>query len=303
MNCISISHKKADVSVRKSLSLSKEECRQLIRYINKADISRECVVLSTCNRTEIYYTDDRNDDIIDALARHTGLTPSFLLKYVMVYCGDKAVKHLFRVACGIDSMIVGEDEILGQTKTAYSIAKEENAVGYETNVVFQAAVACAKRIKTETLMSKTSVSAATLAANEAAKISDHVSVLVIGASGKIGMSTLKNLLSFKNVTVKATLRRNMAKKKELEELGVSIVDYNERYNYIADSDCIISATSSPHYTVTACDLQKNLKDSRQRLFIDLAVPPDIDGSAASLNGVKLMNIDYFETLAKENNYL
>ena len=303
MNCISINYKKADVSKRLKLSLSCEKSRELIRYIINNGIAHECVVLSTCNRTEVYFSDEENDKIIAALAGSTGLLPSFLYKYVMTYHGDKAVEHLFRVAGGLDSMVIGEDEILGQTKAAYFLAKDENAVGFEMNVVFQAAIACAKRIKTETVMSKTSVSVATLAANEAAKLSEKVSVLIIGASGKIGMSTLKNLLSHKNVSVTATLRHGKTKRKELEAFGAAIIDYDDRYKYIAASDCIISATSSPHYTVTGYDLRKYADDERARLFIDLAVPPDIDSSITQLNGVRLINIDHFEKLAAENNNL
>lgn len=303
VNCVSISYKKADIDKRRQLSLSTEKTKELIRFIITQGIAHECVVLSTCNRTEVYYSDNQNDRIIAALAESVGLTQSFLLKYVMTFFGDKATEHLFRVAGGLDSMVIGEDEILGQTKAAYFISKEENAVGYEMNVAFQAAIACAKRIKTETIMSKTSVSVATLAANEAAKISDNVSVLVIGASGTIGMSTLKNLLSHKNVAVTATLRHSKAKCKEFENLGAAVIDYDERYKYIAASDCIISATSSPHYTVTGYDLRQYVKDDRRRLFIDLAVPPDIDSSISSFNGVTLINIDHFETLAKQNNNL
>ncbi len=303
MNCISINYKKADVAKRRQFSLSNEKSIELIRYIIDNDISRECVVLSTCNRTEIYYSENENEKIVAALAGITGLTRSFLLKYVMTFCGSKAAEHLFRVACGLDSMVIGEDEILGQTKSAYLLSKAENAVGYETNVLFQAAISCAKRIKTETVMSKTSVSVATLAANEAAKLSDNVSVIIIGASGRIGMSTLKNLISHKNVTVTATLRHGRTKRQELEKMGAVIVDYNERYKYIANSDCIISATSSPHYTVTGYDLGQYITDDRRRLFIDLAVPPDIDSSIKEFSGVTLINIDHFEMIAKENNHL
>lgn len=303
MDCISIYHKKADVSVRARFSLSVEKSSELLRYIIDTAASRECVVLSTCNRTEIYYSNGRRDEVVAALSLYSGVASKDINKYVLLYCGDKAVEHLFRVACGMDSMVVGEDEILGQTKSAYALSQEENAAGYETNVVFQAAIACAKRVKTETALSKTSVSVATLAANEAAKLSERVSVLVIGASGKIGMSTLKNLLGHKNVTVTATLRHGSLRGEELRVLGVEIVSYNERYEHIARADCVISATASPHYTVTSYDLRQSVRDDKSRLFIDLAVPPDIDPSVTELGGVTLINIDRFEELAKENNDL
>lgn len=164
-------------------------------------------------------------------------------------------------------------------------------------------LACAKKIKTETALSKTSVSTATLAANEAAKFSDKVNVLVIGASGKIGTTVLKNLASHKNVSVRVTLRHHNSALKFIQDLGIETVDYKDRYDYIKSSDCIISATSSPHYTITQYDLQNCITDAKKRLFIDLAVPPDIDESITKIDGVQLINIDYFQRLAKENNAL
>lgn len=131
-----------------------------------------------------------------------------------------------------------------------------------------------KRIKTETVLSKTSVSMATLAANEVARLGENVSVMVIGATGKIGTSLVKNLVSHKNISIITTLRNHNNDLTYRND--VSAVEYNDRYKYIDKVDCLISATSSPHYTITYYDLQKCLKENKNRLFIDLAVPPDID---------------------------
>ena len=141
-----------------------------------------------------------------------------------------------------------------------------------------------------------------MTANEVAKLGDNVEVLVIGASGKIGTTVLKNLSSHKNISIKATMRKH-TRNKLLSELGIETVDYNCRYDYINAADCVVSATSSPHYTVTFYDLKDRLTDKKNRLFIDLAVPPDIDNSIEKLDGVRVINIDYFEQLAKDNNTL
>lgn len=208
------------------------------------------------------------------MAEYSGFEVSRLSKQIFLFYDDKAISHLYNVVSGIDSMVIGEDEILGQIKRAYAFAQRCKTTGYELNTVFQAAIACAKRIKTETALSKTSVSMATLAANEVARLGENVSVMVIGATGKIGTSLVKNLVSHKNISIITTLRNHNNDLTYRND--VSAVEYNDRYKYIDKVDCLISATSSPHYTITYYDLQKCLKENKNRFFIDLAVPPDID---------------------------
>lgn len=305
MYCISVSYKSADINLRKKLAFSEDDCRKISDDLINSGCITQCVVLCTCNRTEIYFCGKKGseENVIQVISSKAEIEKSLLSKHLLFYYGDNAIVHLFRVASGIDSMVIGEDEILGQTKKAYMSAKENNAVAYELNMIFQSAFACAKKIKTETALSKTSVSVATLASNEATKLGDNVKVLVIGASGKTGSTVIKNLASHKNVSVMATLRQHNSCLKFIDDLSVETVDYDKRYEYIKDADCIISATSSPHYTVTYYDLKKYLSDEKSRLFIDLAVPPDIDNSITQLNDIRLVNIDYFEKLASDNNNL
>lgn len=305
MYCVSISHKTADISVRRKLAFTEKMQRRFMSELVGMGNAVQCAALCTCNRTEIYFCGSESacGDVKYLLSKY-GQTDSCLLSpHIRTYSGDKAILHLFRVACGIESMVVGEDEILGQTKTAYHTAKDNGTVSYELNIIFQSAISCAKKIKTCTALSRTSVSTATLAANEAAKLGDRVNVLVIGATGKIGSTVLKNLTSHKNVIVTATLRQHNGDVAPAAYSGVKLENYSERYSLIKSADCIISATSSPHYTITYHGLKNGLHDDRQRLFIDLAVPPDIDSDIKRLDGVKLIGIDYFERLARENNAL
>ncbi len=305
MYCVSISYKIADIELRKKLVFNQDRIRKITADLTDGGFVCECVMLCTCNRTEIYFCGkkDSEEKVISALADNSGINKNLLSKHLLLFSGDNAIMHLFKVACGIDSMVIGEDEILGQTKSAYFFAKENNTVGHRLNMIFQSAIACAKKIKTETALSKTSVSVATLAANEAAAFGEKVNVLVIGASGKIGTTVLKNLVSHKNVSVCATLRHHNPKLRLIEDLGIEAVDYQKRYEYIRNCDCVISATASPHYTLTLYELKNCLSDTKNRLFIDLAVPPDIEKSVTELKGIRLINIDYFEKLAKDNNEL
>ena len=241
----------------------------------------EPVLLCTCNRTELYYFG--NTEIgAEILSRRSGISVSELLPKLMIFSGRKAVNHLFRVTCGIDSMVVGEDEILGQVKKAYSFSAEKIALSAETNMIFQAAVAAAKRIKTETDLSKTSVSTATLAAKTAAGFD---SVMLIGASGEIGGKILKNLLSYKNVTVYITERSHRGKYLFPADSKAVLIDYDKRYEFADKCGCIISATSGPHFTITAEKLKNSVSAGKQLTLIDLAVPRDIDSREEKIEGI------------------
>lgn len=304
MYCISINYKNSDVNIRKKLAFSESVQKDfLAEFITDENVS-ECLIVCTCNRTELYFCGNEQSVSIaeNLLSRYCGIDCDLLKKHLYLFYADKAVCHLFRVASGIESMVIGEDEILGQIKLAYTFAKDMGMTGYELNMTFQSAMACAKKIKTQTALSKTSVSTATLAGNEIAHFKDRVNVLVIGATGKIGTTLVKNLLSYKNVTVTATSRKHKAQTVQNRQ-SIAIADYADRYSYIDSADCVVSATASPHYTITYYDLKQSIKTDKPRLFIDLAVPPDIDSTVEQIKDLRFIGIDYFEKLAKGNNEL
>lgn len=304
MYCISVNYKNSDVNIRKKLAFSESVQKDfLAEFITDENVS-ECLIVCTCNRTELYFCGNEQSVSIaeNLLSRYCGIDCDLLKKHLYLFYADKAVCHLFRVASGIESMVIGEDEILGQIKLAYTSAKDMGMTGYELNMTFQSAMACAKKIKTQTALSKTSVSTATLAGNEIAHFKDRVNVLVIGATGKIGTTLVKNLLSYKNVTVTATSRKHKAQTVQNRQ-SIAIADYADRYSYIDSADCVVSATASPHYTITYYDLKQSIKTDKPRLFIDLAVPPDIDSTVEQIKDLRLIGIDYFEKLAKGNNEL
>lgn len=305
MQCVSVSYKNADAKIRGRLAFSDIIRRDIIRELFSCKDISQIVMLCTCNRTEVYFVGSENagKTIINTLSNYGGIDSEKLLPLIRAYDNDRAVRHIFRVACGIDSMVIGEDEILGQVKNAYYEAAELKTVSYELNMIFQAAISCAKKIKTETALSKTSVSTATLAANKAARYADKVNVLLIGATGRIGSAVLKNLLSHKNVEITATLRQHGREFTALADPRVKTVNFSERYAAADKADCIISATSSPHFTITLHELKKNHVTEKNRLFIDLAVPADIDPEITRIQGTELMGIDHFNELARENNAL
>ncbi len=306
---ISISHKTAPVEIRELLAFGREEKTAFIKTAVRFENIRECVLITTCNRTEVYVTGEESapEQIMRLLAGRKNLSYDKMMKYFLRYGEEKAVKHLFQVTSGLDSMVIGEDEILGQVKEDYQLALDSGTTDFLLNTLFRDAITCAKKVKTDTRLSKTSVSIGTLAANEVfhfSKKDDLKKVIIIGLSGKFGTIVMKNLYHNKNVEITGTTRNhNLSEELVLLYPDVKMIDYQSRYDKMNDADIIISATSSPHYTITYDELKKYLTVKKQRLFIDLAVPTDIDKGIEKLEDLRLIDIDYFKQLSEENNNL
>ncbi len=306
MYCMSVSHKKAPVNIREKLAFSTKEKAELIDRLMKNDSITGVVVLCTCNRSEIYVSGTKYAivELQREAAGLKGVRLGELIKYLNVYSEENAIRHLFKVACGFDSMVLGEDEILGQVREAYLKSKESGAADYELNVLFQKAMAAAKRIKTDTRLSKTPLSIATLVANEVFHFNsegEYKDVMVIGMTGKMGSTITKNLLSKPGIRVTGTVRTHSSDLLlKVDSDRIREVDYKERYHYMNDMDVVISATLGPHYTVTREELDACTKSEKKRLFIDVAVPVDMDPEIREYPGITLYDIDYFETLSKNN---
>ena len=194
---LSISHKTAALEIRELFAFTREQQINLMQALCREAGAAESVVLSTCNRTEIYtfYTKEEQQQKLFSRLQRVVLVKAGALKvehitdYLRFYQGEKAVRHLFQVASGLDSMVVGEDQILGQVKKAHEQAREAGTTGKYLNTLFRYAVTCAKRIKTDTDLSKTSVSTATLAVKAAEEVLGGLQgkrIMVIGGTGQIG---------------------------------------------------------------------------------------------------------------------
>lgn len=287
MRCISISHKKTPVYIREKIAFSQEEKTSFLK--------NNMVIVSTCNRVEIYFTGYKINDIAKQICEFKNIDYNEFKNYINVYDGDGGILHLYRVASGLESKILGEDEILGQVKDAYYFSHENVELDYEINTVFKGAVTSAKKIKTETLMSKSAVSIGTLVAGFVHK-HNAKNVMIIGISGKTGTIIAKNILSFGDVNIFATKRAH--KSDVINVNDVVYIPFNKRYEYMDKCHIIISATSSPHYTVTSSKISKYKIENK--IFIDLAVPRDIDDD---IENNSLFNIDYFESISKSNSEL
>lgn len=300
MYCISISHKKASVSIRQLFAFSIQQQQQLVKRIKQHKELDGCVILCTCNRSEVYASGSKQ--IIEILkqefADFSNINQNDILKYLNIYSDEQAIYHLFKVCCGFDSMILGEDEILGQIKAAYKQALELEIVNYELNVLFQRAIACSKRIKTDTNLSNIPLSITTLVANEVFRFEKEgiKQIMLIGITGKMGSVIAKNILCKDKIQLTATVRNECS----FISNSIKIIDYKQRYDYMNEMDIIISATSSPHYTIISQQLNLALKSKKNRLLIDIAVPADIDPKVIDIKNTTLYNIDYFQLECKNN---
>ncbi len=305
---LGVNYKRTPIEIREKLSFSVDSQRKALHYIKGLEGVEGCVVLSTCNRMEIYLHTEREDYNIDqiesALCTLKEIDIDTIKRYLYFYQGLDVVKHLFRVTSGLDSMILGEDEILGQVKAAFELSLEENTTSSIVNGLFKEAVTAAKKIKTVTEISNKPVSVGSHAVLTVEEVLGRdlsgKTVMVVGA-GQIGKVFLANIkdrdLKKIYVTIRGYGRKN---RRELSGLKTDLINFKNRYDYIDECDIVVSATTSPHYTITKSPLKDYIKTNKERVFVDLAVPRDIDKRIDEIEGVHYFNIDYLNKLVDAN---
>lgn len=313
---VSISHKTASLDIRALFAFDQPEQLRLMNKLKSYPEIDEVVMIATCNRTEIYtYSEHAHGhrDIFDIiqnalLAQVCSHKMDDISRVFRFYSDEKAIAHLFEVACGLDSMVIGEDQILGQVKTAHQQAMDAHMCGTYLNSLFRYAVTAAKKVKTDTMLSKTPVSTATICIKAARDYMEGLTgknIMIIGASGKIGNIVLKNLLTEKGVRLFVTTRgcagvREMYMEKT--QMAYVQIPYEERYKYLKEMDVVISATASPHYTLTYERVAMHIEKGKKMAFMDLAVPVDIERKVGQLENIVCLNIDDFSRAAGENNH-
>lgn len=320
---LSLSHKTAPLSVRSLFAYTDQQKEQVLRELVSDGQIDEAVIVSTCNRMEIYCHGAGEDscmsskDAFDCIEGHVleqmeeaavraagaGQTPD-LGRYFLRYAGRQAVRHLFRVTAGLDSMVLGEDQILGQIRQAYDFSHERGYCRTVFNTLFRDAVTGAKRIKTDTQLSRTPISTAGLAvkaAEERLGGLEGKSMMIIGATGKIGGIVLKNVQDQKGLKVYATTRNHALFAKPASGISCTEIPFEERYRWMDEMDVVLSATTSPHYTVTRAQAEQSIKMAKRRVFLDLAVPTDIEESVGELPDTWYYNIEDMRELARRNN--
>ena len=301
------SHHTAPMAVREKLALDDTRAAALAARLRAHTGVREFALLNTCNRVELYgvaQTPGTLAALRETLCAVTGCTPAELDSAVALRQNHDAIAHLFSVASGLDSQIVGETEILGQVKQAYDGALEKKWTGPVLNRVFQKTFQAAKHIRTNTAIGAGQISIATVAVDLAGRIFGDLAgtkVLVVGA-GEIGLKTVQAFQSRGAASI-TVASRTLAKAEEAAALAggwaMSLADLPEA---VANSDIIASSTSSPDFILTHEMVAAGIKrrPARPLFLIDLALPRDVDPAVAQLSNVFLYNLDDLAEIAEGN---
>jgi glutamyl-tRNA reductase len=299
-----VSHKTAPVEVREQLAVQRNGLVDLAHYLKWFGHLDEMVLLSTCNRVEIYGTTRQSIDSIKSALQLLSSEPVDLDPYIYVHKDAEAARHLFRVTAGLDSMVLGETEITGQIKNAYETAREAGLTGPVLNRLFQRAFQTTKESRTRTAIGRGTVSIKSAAVELIEKaFSDDLankSVMVIGA-GEMAERCVQ-LLVKKGVRSIFVSSRSFDRAIDLAtRCGGDAVCFGDCLFEMSDVDVVVAATSSGQTLLILADMENLMKARRNRplLLIDLSVPRNIDAAIADLDNVSLYNIDDLEALARQ----
>jgi glutamyl-tRNA reductase len=296
---LGVSHKTAPVALRERLALSEGRASGFLAELVAHDEIREAVTISTCNRTELYLVVgdvvEAESTALGALARQAGMPPTELLGRLYALRDVEAVRHLFSVAAGLDSMIVGEAEVQGQVKRAYELALVEGVTGPISNRLFRDALGAGKRARTETAIARSHVSLSSVAVDLArATLGELTSrrVLIVGA-GENGELTAQALHRNGAHTVFVANRRYDRAIGLAQRFGGQAVRFDELPAQLAEVDMVVTCTSSPHQIVGRDEmaLVHEQREGRTLLMIDIAVPRDVEPSVRDLPGITLYDMD------------
>jgi len=303
-----LSHKTAPVELREKLSLYGRSHQEALHALRDATHLTECAAVSTCNRTEIYALTDEDDwqeQLLEALARQAGVTPGYLQEHLYSFEGTPAYRHLFRVASGLDSMVVGEGQILGQVKEALQASQEAQTSGSVIHALFQQALACGKRARTETEIGRGAVSVSLAAVQLARQIFQRLNdrvVLLVGA-GDTGEQTAKMLLADGAAPRMLVCNRTRERSEALaSRFGAGVIPFEELGNGLAGADIVIASTGAPHAVVTVDLMKRAMRARRGRpiFLIDIAVPRDVEPPVGELDDVYLYNVDDLQAVVEKN---
>ncbi len=293
------SHKTAPLALRERVALTDARAERFLHELAGHPEIREAVVLSTCNRTELYVVVsdpvEAETTVLGMFARQAGLRPTELLEGIYSHRNCDAARHLYRVTSGLESMIVGEAEVQGQVKRAYEAALAARTTGPLTNKLFRAALATGKRVRTETAIGAGGASVASVAVESARETLGELAarrVLIIGA-GETAELTARALSDQGVATMFVANRRRERALALAQRFGGEAVTFERVPEELERADIVVASTSSPHFIVGAEELAQVMRAraGRPLLLMDLAVPRDIEPSCATLAGVTLVDID------------
>jgi glutamyl-tRNA reductase len=304
---VGLSHRTAPVELRESVDFCRKGLELALAELASRGIGRELVVLSTCNRAEIYAvaeTDETTDQIGRFFSDYHDLPHADVHPHLYVYRGPDVARHLFRVAAGLDSLVVGEPQILGQVKTAYATASDRQFTAALTNRLFHSAFSVGKRVRSETGLGEGAVSVSYAAIALAKKIFGDLkgrAVLILGA-GEMAKLTGIHFQSqhVKQITIAS--RTLQSAQSLASRLDGTAVPWDRVDAALASADIVVTATGASEPVLTRSRIDDAMRSRRGRplFIIDIAVPRDVEASVGSLDQVFLYNIDDLRTIVQEN---
>jgi glutamyl-tRNA reductase len=304
LNVLGLNHKTAPVALREKVAFGEDRLAAALHMLRQLDGVAEAVILSTCNRTELYWSGSATaGELSQWLERHHGNNLD-LAKSLYVLQDRLAVEHAFNVASGLDSMVLGEAQILGQLKDAYRVAQEAGSTGPWLNKLFQAAFSAAKRVRSETQIGANAVSLASAAVSLARRMYADLSAktaLMIGAGEMIDLAARH--FAAAGVKRMVIANRTLSRAQLLAaEIKAYAVDLSALDKELADADIVVSCTASPTPIITKSAAAAAVRARRHRpiFMVDLAVPRDIDPAVAKLSDVYVFSIDDLQQLVEEN---
>jgi glutamyl-tRNA reductase len=304
---LGVSHKTAPVAVRERLAFSDPEARRFLDEI-VPDAAQEAVVISTCNRTEFYVVASdpvqAEAAVLTALARRADIRPTELAEVMYFPRNCDAARQLYRVASGLESMIIGEAEVQGQVRRAYEAALAADTTGPLTNRLFTAALQTGRRVRSETSIGAGRTSVSTVAVDLAKDVVGHLAdreVLIIGA-GETSELTAQALATEGVSTIFVANRHADRARSLAERFGGTVLSLDHLPSQLETADIVVASTSSPHPIVTADALAEvvRARGGKPIVLIDLAVPRDIDPECADLPGVSVYDMDDLQAVVARN---
>lgn len=304
---VGLNHKTASVDIRECFSFSEEQVKAALRHMDTREEIDECVILSTCNRTEMYavvYDLEDGLEVMQALLRRMSEVQESVEPHLYIYTEERCMEHLFRVSSSLDSLVIGEGQILSQVKKAYSIAREVGMTSTVLNTLFNRAIAVGKKVRTQTRIAYNAVSVS-YAAVELAKhaIGDlsTVNVLLLGA-GEMSELTARHLVENGVNTVFVSNRRFERAALLADKFKGVAVPFEDFMKSAVKADIVITSTGAPHYIIRTLDVAHLMpkRQGRPIIFIDIAVPRDVEPEVEAISGVNLYNIDDLEAVVECN---
>jgi glutamyl-tRNA reductase len=307
---VGINHKTAPVEVRELLAFSDEACAEGLRKLVDGELVREGLIVSTCNRVEVLsatasdqieHGAQRITDFLDTVRR---LPPGFLSKHVYRHANEEAIRHIFRVASSLDSMVVGEPQVLGQVRHAYSLAVEAGTAGRVLNRLVHHTFRVAKRVRSETGIAASAVSISYMAVELGKKIFDSLKgrvVMLIGA-GEMAELSARHLVNAGAARVLIANRTEEAAQRLAEEFNGVSVPFERLAESLSEADVIICSTNAPHYIVSEQMIRAAVEQRRNRptCVIDISVPRNVDPAVTNVPNVFVFDIDDLESVISSN---